>query len=142
MTATTSRRVGVKPKTTTPRDTWPDGLGHGVTMAESGANPATARVSGDFDPTTENTNHRTPRVPPLYIATPTEQIEGNEGHGSYRQLTAKPAHLFTGLPRLDHGSAEAANSKAAHETIAQLWKAIGGNPAKLLNIGVKGEPLM
>ena len=142
VTDTVSPRVPVGVEIRTPRDTWNGGLGHGVTMAEKAANPVSMRFPAGLSPAPNNPSHRTPRVSPLYIATPTEQIEGNEGHGSYRQLTAKPAHLFTGLPRLDHGSAEAANSKAAHETIAQLWKAIGGNPAKLLNIGVKGEPLM
>ncbi len=90
VTDTTSRGVVVRPKTTTRRDAWPDGLGHGVTMAESGANQATARVSDGFDATTENTRHRTPRVPPLYIATPTPMDGAADAPAIEGELTAKP----------------------------------------------------
>jgi len=62
----------VSPNTRTPRDTWNEGLGHAVTMAENPANPMPARVSGRISPTPKKSNHRTPRVPPLYVANPTE----------------------------------------------------------------------
>lgn len=97
LTTTTSPRVLVGAKTRTPRDTWSAGPGHGVTMAETVANPATMRVPAGFSPSPQKPSHRTPRVSPLYIATPRGQIGGMDGHGSYRRLTAKPAHLFTGL---------------------------------------------
>ncbi len=79
VTATTSAGVLVKPKTRTPRDTWNDGLGHGVTMAENSAKPMLARVSGDFDPATKKAGHRTPARPPLHTATPGGESAGAKG---------------------------------------------------------------
>lgn len=70
VTHTASPNVPVEPKTRTPRDTWNNELGHGVTMAESGAKPIPARVSGGFATTPQNASHGTPRVPPMHIATP------------------------------------------------------------------------
>lgn len=70
VTDTTSPNVLVKAKTKTRRDTWNDGLGHFVTMAKSGAKPIPARVSGDIDAAPKKASHRTPRVPPMHIATP------------------------------------------------------------------------
>ena len=87
----------VTPKTTTPRDTWIDGLGHGVTMAKTAANPMPMRVTAGFCVERENASHRTPHVPPLYIATPTVLTTCIDGRGSYSSLTKKPARLFTNL---------------------------------------------
>lgn len=95
VTAITSPDVLVGAINRIPRDTWSEGLGHGVTMAKKAASPMLARVLGVFAPTAENTSHRTPRVPPLYIATPTGGIACGEGHGSYRRLASKPAYMFT-----------------------------------------------
>lgn len=97
VTRTTSPRVLVGAKPTSPRDTWNKGLGHGVTMDEKAANLEPMRVSEGFAPSPEKPSHRTPRVPPLYVATPTGQTACIGGHGSYPRLTAKPVHLFTGL---------------------------------------------
>lgn len=97
VTASTSPRVLVKARTRTPRDTWPDGLGHGVTMAKNGENPIAIGVPADFDPHEEKDRHRTPRVSPLYIATPHGETMGSCGHGAYKRLMAGPARLFTGL---------------------------------------------
>lgn len=102
VTDTTSPRDLVGAKTRTPRDTWSKGLGHGVTMAEKATNPVTMRVPVDFSPSPENASHRTPRVSPLYLATPTGQTACIHGHGNYRRLTAKPVHLFTGLLNCQH----------------------------------------
>jgi hypothetical protein len=102
VTDTTSPRVLVGAKTRTPRDTWNKEPGHAVTMAEKAANPATMRVPAEFSPSPEKASHRTPRVPPLYIATPTGQTAFIHGHGSYHRLAAKPVHLFTGLLNRQH----------------------------------------
>lgn len=102
VTDTTSPRVLVEAITRTPRDTWDKGLGHGVTMAEKAENLATMRVPAGFVPAAEKASHRTPRVSPLYIATPTGETACIHGHGSYRRLTAKPAHLFAHLLNRQH----------------------------------------
>ena len=102
VTDTTSPRVLVGAKTRTPRDTWIEGLGHGVTMAEKSANPATMRVPAEFSPSPEKASHRTPRVSPLYLATPTGQKACIDGHGNYHRLTAKPVHLFAVLLNRQH----------------------------------------
>ena len=68
------RRDVIKPIIRTPGDTWDEGLGHGVTMAENPAKPLSMRVSGTFSPTSKKASHRTPRVPPLYVATPTGEL--------------------------------------------------------------------
>lgn len=102
VTTTTSRRDVVGAKTRTPRDTWNKGLGHGVTMAEKGSNPLSMRASGEFSPSHEIASHRTPRVSPLYIATPTGQRACIHEHGSYHRLATTPVHLFTGLLNRQH----------------------------------------
>lgn len=102
VTDTASPRVLVGAKTTSPRDTWKAGPGHGVTMDEKGENPEPMRVSEGFAPSLEKAGHRTPRVPPLYVY----QSKGQKGcaheHGSYHRLPAKPAHFFTGLLSRQH----------------------------------------
>lgn len=100
VTATTSPRDLVKGLTRSRGDTWTKRLGHGVTMAENPANPMPARVSSTFSPTCEKQGHRSPRVSPLYLATPRGQSACFEGHGSYQQLREKPGRLFSRL--LDH----------------------------------------
>ena len=94
----------VKPLTRTPGDTWDKGLGHGVTMAKSGAKPLSMRVTSQFSPSIEKQSHRTPAVPPLYVATPRGESGCTEWewstaveHGSYQRLTAKPQRLFSRL---------------------------------------------
>ncbi len=104
VTDTTSPRDLVKPETTSPRDTWNKELGHGVTMAKKATNPASMRVAEGFSPSPEKTSHRTPRVSPLYIATPTGQTACIHGHGRYQRLPSKPAHLFTGLLNRQHAT--------------------------------------
>ena len=97
VTTTRSPRDMVKPKTRTPRDTWTDRPGHGVTMAEKGSNPIGMRVATGFLHGDEKAPPRTPRVPPLYIATPTVNLACLHDHGTYRRLTARPVNLFTNL---------------------------------------------
>jgi hypothetical protein len=87
----------VSPITTLPRDPWPDGLRHGVTMAKKSANPVTMGVSDEFSGGGEKASHRTPHVPPLYIATPTLHLSSMDTQGSYQRLRAKPKNLFTNL---------------------------------------------
>lgn len=84
VTTTRTRRDVVKRNIRTRGDTWIDGLGHVVTMGESLAKPLSMRVSGTFNPPPENQNHRTPAVPPLYVATRT----GETGLAATVQPTA------------------------------------------------------
>ena len=102
VTTTTSPRDLVGAKTRTPRDTWNKGLGHGVTMAERAENVAAMRVPACFSPDGKKANHRTPRVPPLYVYQSKGQKGSADTHGSYKRLTAKPTHLFTGLLESQH----------------------------------------
>lgn len=67
-------------KTRTPRDLWSEGLGHGVTLAESAENPAIMRATAEFSPEYENASHRSSNSPPLYIATP-EATTGQQSDG-------------------------------------------------------------
>lgn len=97
VTATRTPRDVVEPLTRTPRDTWSEGLGHGVTMAKKAKNPVSMRPSAVFLSEGEKASHRTPRIPPLYIATPTQDLGSLHEHGSYRRWQAKPSHLFTNL---------------------------------------------
>ena len=87
----------VTPKTTTPRDTWIDGLGHGVTMAKKVSKPLSMRVTAEFCAIPEMPSHRTPHVSPLYVASPRVRTACIDGHGSYSRLTRNPARLFTKL---------------------------------------------
>ena len=87
----------VSPLITTPRDTWIDGLGHGVTMAEKGSNVVLTRGTAEFCSEGEKPIHRTPHVPPLYLYQSIDQNMGMGESGNYRRLTAKPRGLFTNL---------------------------------------------
>lgn len=71
VTTIRSRRDVIKPNIRTHGDAWNDEPGHVVTMAENPADSMPARVTGTFSPPPENQGHRTPAVPPLYVATPT-----------------------------------------------------------------------
>ena len=104
VTDTTSPDVLVGPKTRTRRDTWNDGLGHAVTMAEKGAKPIPARVSGEFGPAPEKPSHRTPDVPPLYVAIPTGDGEGVKGKG---KAPTKPRAARAGRQKTEGLSAVA-----------------------------------
>ena len=72
-------------------------LGHGVTMAEKGSKPLPMRAAAEFCNDGEKAIHRTPHVPPLYVYQSVGQTACIGEHGTYQQLTAKPAHLFTRL---------------------------------------------
>lgn len=109
VTVTRTPRDVVSPKTRTRRDTWPERLGHGVTMAENPANPSPATVSGGFSGRHEKASHRTPHVPPLYIATPVGEMSTTQDHGNDDQATTGD----------DGGSHEAI------DTMAALWTAVG-----------------
>ena len=102
VTATVALGVLVKPITRTPRDTWNEGLGHGVTMAKKAAKPLPMRVTAEFSTTDEKAVHRTPHVPPLYVYQPKGQTACIHEHGIYQRLTAKPAHQFTRLVNNKH----------------------------------------
>ena len=105
VTATTSPDVLVGAKTRTRRDTWNDGLGHGVTMAENGANLEPARAVARFDGEAEKPSHRTRRVPPMYVATPTGDGEGVEGNGEASKGMAKPRAARAGRQKTEGASA-------------------------------------
>lgn len=74
VTTIRTRRAVVEPIIRTPSDPWPDGLGHVVTMAENPVKPLSMRVSGTFSPPPENQSHRTPTMPPLYVAIPSGEL--------------------------------------------------------------------
>lgn len=48
--------------------------GHRVNMAKKAKNPITTLGYAGFDTSEKKDGHRTPRVPPLYIAIPTGEI--------------------------------------------------------------------
>lgn len=103
VTATVSPRVLVKPKTRTPSDTWPDGPGHVVTMAETGENPAFMRVAAGFLVAEKSAIHRTCGVPPLYVAIHSSKtaIHNNlttcRGGGTSKRIMESAVGLFTRL---------------------------------------------
>ena len=97
VTATTSPHDAIEPITALPHDTWPDGLGHGVTLAKKPRNPVSMRPSAVFSGEPKNASHRTPDRPPLYIATPKQHLGSLAVHGRYQRLRVKPSHLFTNL---------------------------------------------
>lgn len=109
VTVTTTSRDVVSPKTRTPRDTWPERPGHGVTMAENPENPSPATVSAGFSDQPEKASHRTPHVPPLYIATPVGEMGTTQDHGNDDGAT-------TG----DDGI-----SPEAIDSLATLWTSVG-----------------
>ncbi|RFO97842.1 hypothetical protein DIC66_03695 [Rhodoferax lacus] len=87
VTATVSRGVLVGSKTRTWCDTWNGGPGHGVTMAIKGSNPMAMRVATGFLQEEEKAIHRTPHVPPLYVAIPTPAYRCTGHHNRHRWLT-------------------------------------------------------
>lgn len=95
VTTTTSPRDMVKAKTTSPRDTWNDKPGHGVTVAKKVENLASMRIPAEFSPTPEKPSHRTRRVSPLYLATPRGQTAIHETlEGLWQAIGADPAKLW------------------------------------------------
>ena len=97
VTATRTPHDVIGPLTTSRDDVWIDGPGHGVTVAKKPENPVAMRASTVFSGHAKKANHRTPRVSPLYIATPTVNLGSIDGHEGYRPLQRKPARLFTNL---------------------------------------------
>ena len=97
VTTTRTPRDVVSPITRTPRDTWINGLGHGVTMAKTGKNPIPMRATAGFCVQPEIASHRTPHVPPLYVASPSVQTTCISGLGSYSRFTRNPVRLFANL---------------------------------------------
>lgn len=79
MTTTRTPRDVVERLTTTPHDTWVDGLGHGVTMDKKGSNLALAGAAAEFLPSGQKTIHRTPHVLPLYVYQSVRQKPGLVG---------------------------------------------------------------
>lgn len=97
VTPTRAPRDVVEPITRAPRDTWIDGLGHAVPMAEKAAKPLSMRVPEGFTPAHEKAVHRALRMPPLYVYQSKGQTACIDELGTYRRLTQKPAGLFTNL---------------------------------------------
>ncbi len=87
----------VSPNTRAPSDSWVDGLGHGVTMAEKGSNPIGMRVAAEFCGSDEKATHRAPRMPPLYVAIHTVNCGRFGGHGITHAQGSKPFNFFTTL---------------------------------------------
>lgn len=109
VTVTRTPRDMKSATTRTPRDIGTSLLGHGVTMAETPENPTTMRVCAGFGPSKENDGHRTPRVPPLHIATP----RGSTGSA-----------LDAGDTGIQDGN-KLGNQSGAIETLADLWAMVG-----------------
>lgn len=109
VTLTRTPRDVVCPETRTRRDTWPERPGHGVTVAETAANPSPARVSACFSPSPEKASHRSPHVPPLFTAIPTGKISTAQDHGD-EDGNADPSDVI---------------SPEAISTLAELWAAVG-----------------
>lgn len=127
---TVTRTPGDKKSATTktPRDVWTSRPGHGVTMAEKPENSIGARVCAGFEPAEKITGHRTPRVPPLHIATPVGEIgsalvadhSGNhEGNKLEKPTETKgePSGNPTETQWVLHGG--------PIETLDDLWAAVG-----------------
>jgi hypothetical protein len=77
----------VSPKTRAPRDVWTNGLGHAVPMAEKGSNPMPMRATADFCGEGEKAIHRAPRMPPLYVAIHTPDLDTVRYVNRYHWLT-------------------------------------------------------
>jgi hypothetical protein len=109
VTATVTPRVLVEQKTRTPRDTWPDRLGHVVPMVEKAEDSATVRVVAGFLEVAGKAIHRTSARPPLYLAIHSSKtgIHSNRttchGGGTSKRIRGSTAGLFTcllGMERL------------------------------------------
>lgn len=87
----------VKAKTRAPRELRNVGPVHLVNMDENAAKPLTMRVAGGLSPAHEKAVHGAPHSTPLYVYQSKGQLAYLGGLGTYRRLTAKPAHLFTNL---------------------------------------------
>jgi predicted transcriptional regulator len=94
---TMAPREVVEAKTMAPREPWDSGLGHGVNMAETPANPMPAGVSSYFGSAPEKTSHRAPHSTPLYVANPGGGSGAADCHGIHRRWSVRPANLFTSL---------------------------------------------
>ncbi len=147
VTVTTSPRDMVGALTTTPRDTWFSRPLHPVTHGKKGANLELARVSSRFDPEQENQSHRTPRVPPLYIAIPTgdtaageptnedaktaaaqreqHSVDSQIGQGRYVRLMARPKRLFTRLLEGQHQGDDDQGMQLAQAVVQRAAQAAG-----------------
>jgi len=95
MTDTLSRGVPVIEKTTSPRVLSTPSPCHGVSLAEKCRNPIATRDSAAFSDLSEIAGHRTPRVPPLYVAIPRAKDCQFEDVGRYQRIT-RPAGKFFG----------------------------------------------
>lgn len=109
VTVTRTPRDMKSATTRTPRDIGTSRPGHGVTMAEQEENPTAMRVCAGFGPFKENDGHRTPRVPPLHIATP----RGSTGSALDAGGTG------------NHDDNKLRNQSGAIETLADLWAMVG-----------------
>lgn len=97
VTTTMSRGDVVEPKTRTRGDSTPIQPCHAVSLAKTGANPISMRVSEGFSRPIEKQSPRTRDRPPLHTATPTGNFLPPDEHGNYKRLTARPSNQFTNL---------------------------------------------
>lgn len=114
MTDTLSRDVPVIEKTTSPRVLSTHLPCHDVSLVEKGRNPIAVRHSADFSGLSEIAGHRTPRVPPLYIATPMAKDCQFEGMGRYQRMTRPAGKFFSNL--IAAGPQEATHMPPANPT--------------------------
>lgn len=107
------------PNIGTPSDTWIQGLGHVVTMAKNSEKPLSTRVSDTFSPHSENTSHRTPTRPPLYVATPTGEF-GGLGVLSAGCLVARLPAARTLFGRILHRARPSTKPVGYHDACTRL----------------------
>lgn len=106
VTVTRTPREMKSATTRTPHDIEGSRPGHGVTMAEKAENSITTRVCAGFDPPEEKEGHRTPRVPPLHIATPGGEMGCSLDAGNQQENSSghtKTQGEPTGNPRVMQG---------------------------------------
>lgn len=111
VTRTGTPRDVVKPLTSTQRDTWNAGLGHVVIMAENPVEPLSMRVTDSFSLAHDDQSHRTPAIPPLYVATPT----GETGSADSSKATA-PTTATT-----DSGTADGQPDRVHDHDLDPKW---------------------
>lgn len=97
MTDTLSQGDPISQKTTTPRVLGTPLPCRAVSLVKKGANPIAMRHSEGFSGLVEIAGHRSPRVPPLYIATPTAKDCQFERVGRYQRMTKPTAKFFSNL---------------------------------------------
>jgi hypothetical protein len=121
LTATGTPADAITPLIRPPGDTWQDIPGHLVTHGKNSANPMPARVTDGFSSDDDFRSHRTRRVPPIHIATPSGEIEGDSDREAVPQaVTRKAAKYLANLPRGAHDVVAIQAGRGAGLSLEQL----------------------